>query len=255
MRSVSGHPAASVRDALVLAAGNGDRFKNGSRDSKLLQPVLGQPLILRTLQTAQRAGITHAWLVLGYGAERMREVVEGQAPAGLTLHFLHNADWHLENGVSVLAARNALADRRFGLLMGDHLFDASTLERLRRVSVLPGESVLAVDSRPAAADVVAEATKVQLDGAYIRAIGKELPEHDALDTGLFVCDAALFPALDAAGADGDTTLSGGIRRLAARRAMRALDVGDVPWFDIDTITDLQTAESRLTGAMAEPEPV
>ena len=254
MRSGSGHPVGAVCDAVVLAAGNGDRFRNGSRDSKLLQPVLGQPLILRTLQTAQQAGITRAWVVLGYGADRMRDVIERQAPAGLALHLLHNPDWHLENGVSVLAAREALADRRFGLLMGDHLFDASALERLRRASILPGESILAVDSRAAPADVVAEATKVQLDGAYIRAIGKHLPEHDALDTGLFVCDASLFPALDAAIADGDTTLSGGIRRLAARRAMRALDVGDVPWFDIDTIRDLQTAESRLTGAIAEPEP-
>jgi choline kinase len=243
-----------VRDALVLAAGNGDRFKNGSRESKLLQPVLGQPLILRTLQTAQQAGISSAWLVLGYGAERMREVIERQAPAGLALHFLHNADWHLENGVSVLAARGALNDRRFGLLMGDHLFDASALERLRHAAVLAGESVLAVDSRPAPADVVAEATKVQLDGPYIRAIGKQLTEHDALDTGLFVCDPSLFTALDAAVAAGDTTLSGGIRRLAERRAMRALDVGDVPWFDIDTVSDLQTAESRLASVAVEREP-
>ena len=48
-----------VRTALVLAAGNGDRFVNGSRESKLLQPVLGEPLILRTLRTAVEAGITH----------------------------------------------------------------------------------------------------------------------------------------------------------------------------------------------------
>src|SRR5215218_3188037 len=59
----------AVRDALVLAAGNGDRFKNGSRESKLLQPVLGRPLILRTLETAHRAGITTAHVVLGYRPE------------------------------------------------------------------------------------------------------------------------------------------------------------------------------------------
>jgi choline kinase len=253
VRSGSGYTAGVVRDALVLAAGNGDRFKNGSRDSKLLQPVLGQPLILRTLQTAQQAGVTDAWLVLGYGAERMRDVIERQPPRGLTLHFVHNPDWHLENGVSVLAARGALADRRFGLLMGDHLFDASALERLRHHPVLAGESVLAVDSRPAPDDVVAEATKVLLEGAYIRAIGKQLTEHDALDTGLFVCDPSLFSALDAAVADGDTTLTGGIRRLAEQRTMRALDVAGLPWFDIDTLTDLQTAESRLTDPV-EPAP-
>src|SRR5262245_39605283 len=45
-------PFVPVRDAVVLAAGNGDRFRNGARQSKLLQPVLGQTLILRTLETA-----------------------------------------------------------------------------------------------------------------------------------------------------------------------------------------------------------
>jgi CTP:molybdopterin cytidylyltransferase MocA len=37
-----------VDKALVLAAGNGDRFRNPTRESKLLQPVLGRPLIIRT---------------------------------------------------------------------------------------------------------------------------------------------------------------------------------------------------------------
>ena len=37
-----------VDKALVLAAGNGDRFRNPTRESKLLQPVLGRPLIVRT---------------------------------------------------------------------------------------------------------------------------------------------------------------------------------------------------------------
>jgi phosphatidylglycerophosphate synthase len=37
-----------VNTALVLAAGNGDRFRRLTRESKLLQPVLGRPLVLRT---------------------------------------------------------------------------------------------------------------------------------------------------------------------------------------------------------------
>src|SRR4030095_11514284 len=63
---VTGVPSVPVRDALVLAAGNGDRFHNGSRQSKLLQPILGEPIILRTLRSARAAGITHVDVVLGY---------------------------------------------------------------------------------------------------------------------------------------------------------------------------------------------
>ena len=233
-----------VNTALVLAAGNGDRFRNLTRDSKLLQPVLGRPLILRTIETARAAGITRFEIVLGYQAERVRAAIEREAPADVALHFTLNPDWHLENGVSVLAARGRLHSR-FALLMGDHLFEARVLRQLRLAPVEPGESLLAVDSRPAAPDIADEATKVRLRGSRIMAIGKTLTEYDALDTGLFVCAPSLFGALESARAQGDTTLSGGIGILAARGLMRSFDVGDATWCDIDTIEDLHSAESLL----------
>ena len=241
----------TVHRGLVLAAGNGDRFKNGSGESKLLQPVLGQPLILRTLQAARAAGLTAVHVVLGYSAGAVRAVIEAGRPAGLAVHFLHNPDWHLENGVSVLTANTALRNRRFALLMGDHLFEARVLARLLHTPTEPGASLLAVDSRPASPAIVAEATKVRLAGSRITAIGKQLSPHHALDTGMFVCDPSLFDALDAAVAAGDTTLSGGIRRLADQGAMRAVDVGSTAWFDIDTLDDLATAESQLSDARAQ----
>jgi choline kinase len=139
-----------------------------------------------------------------------------------------------------------LRDRRFALLMGDHLFDAPVLARLLRTSVLPGESLLAVDSSHNESDIAEEATKVRLSGTRITAIGKDLARYDALDTGLFVCDPSVFAAVDSAIEGGETTLSAGIRRLAARGAMRAVDVEGAAWFDIDTVADLETAESQLT---------
>jgi choline kinase len=81
------------------------------------------------------------------------------------------------------------------------------------------------------------------------AIGKTLMEYDALDTGLFVCAPSLFDALAAARAQGDTTLSGGIRILATRGLMRSFDIGDATWYDVDTIDDLHSAESLLDTAV------
>jgi choline kinase len=240
-----------VQRAVVLAAGNGDRFKNGARQSKLLTPVLGQPLILRTLSTAAAAGISSFEVVLGYQAESVRAVVERGVPAGTTVRFSYNPEWHLENGVSVLAARKRMADRRFALLMGDHLFEPAALSMLLHMEVAPNESILAVDTQPAPAEVAAEATQVRMDDTYITAIGKELGDYDALDTGLFVCSPYVFAALDTSIQSGDTTLSGGIRALAAQRLMRGADVAGASWYDIDTLADLTTAERRLT---AQPEP-
>lgn len=236
-------PSVRVKDAVVLAAGNGERFHNGSHQSKLLQPILGQPLIIRTLTSAAEAGVTRFEIVVGYEAGAVRAVIERGAPSGVSVHFTHNPDWHLENGVSALAVRDRFVGRRFALLMGDHLFEPAVLAGLLRAEV--AESILAVDLGPARPDVAAEATKVRLAGDRITAIGKDLEPYDALDTGLFVCAPVLFGALDAARAAGDTTLSGGIRRLAADGLMRARDIGDAAWHDIDTMADLETAIALL----------
>lgn len=256
---VSDVPEVPIHTALVLAAGNGDRFHAALRRSKLLEPILGQPLILRTLQTARDAGITRAVLVLGYEADSLRSVIERHAPDGLDVQFSYNPEWHLENGVSVLAARQRLLASRFALLMGDHLFSAPMLTQLLREPIEADESALAIDSRPVPPAVAKEATKVRLSGSRIVAIGKDLVVYDALDTGLFVCAPSLFDALVESREAGDTTLSGGIRRLAARGLMRGVDVGDAVWHDIDTRADLAAAAARLYEASApllsgEPQP-
>jgi choline kinase len=235
----------TVRDAVILAAGNGDRFKNANHHSKLLHPVMGQPLILRTIHTAAAAGITSFCIVVGFEADRVRAAVESDAVPGTTVSFVYNPDWHLENGVSALAARDYCGSRRFALLMGDHLFEPAVLGRMRSLQPGADVSVLAVDSTESDPVIAAEATRVRMTGGLITAIGKEVDPYDALDTGLFVFAPALFDALAAAQADGETTLSAGVQRLAARRLMRGMDVGGAAWYDVDTVEDLDAAESLL----------
>lgn len=240
-----------VKQAIILAAGNGDRFQYGSSDSKLVRPVLGVPLIIRTVDSAVRAGIRKIDMVLGYRAEQVRQLVLREKPPSVTVRFHLNPRWHEENGLSVLAARAHCSDRRFALLMGDHLFESETLERLLFTPAGPDESLLAVDRRPAPPAVSEEATRVRLDSdSRVVAIGKMIEPFNALDTGLFVCAPPLFGALDESCRAGDTTLSGGVRRLAARGLIRGVDIGNHSWFDIDTVADLETAEGLLSAQPA-----
>jgi choline kinase len=197
---------------------------------------------LRTLTAARDAGLTTAHVILGYAARDVRDACEHGAPPGMRLVFHVNEEWYLENGVSVLAARGAVPDR-FALVMGDHVFDPLVLARMRRLSVPDGDSLLAIDRRLDDRALVDEATKVLTRGDRILAIGKELREFDALDTGLFICHASVFDALGHAQRAGDTTLSGGIRHLAASGRMRAMTIGDARWFDIDTRADLEAFEA------------
>jgi len=239
-------PALAVHQAVVLAAGNGDRFRNGSSRSKLLTLVGGVPLLGRTLASAFDAGISLAHIVLGYDADFVRVVAERSAPRGLALRFHLNRQWREENGLSVLAARRAVDHRPFALMMGDHIVEAAALRRLAHTPCGPDETLLCVDRQESDPATVAEATRVRLEGDRVRAIGKTLDPFDALDTGLFVCHAAIFDALEAACADGDTTLSGGVRRLAARGLVRGVDIGTSRWCDIDTTSDLAGAEHLVS---------
>lgn len=239
-----------VRRAVILAAGNGDRFHNPAHDSKLLQPLLGRPILLRTIAAAQEAGVDQIIVVLGYQADRVRALAERAAAPNLALSFVVNPRWRLENGISALAARELVGGQRFALLMGDHVFDPETLARMLRHPIDADTSLLAIDARPVPAAVADEATKVRRAGSRIVAIGKDLRDYDALDTGVFVCAPSLFDALQAAQARGDTTLSGGVRQLAQRGLMHGFEIGDARWCDIDTLSDLAAAERAL--AVGDP---
>jgi len=247
------HTFRNVRNAVILAAGNGDRFTVSRDHSKLLHPVLGQPLILRTVDVVAAAGISAVTLVLGYDADTVRAIVQRHAPTHLALTFVYNPDWHLENGVSALKARPWCDGSRFALLMGDHVFDADILSTLVQ-DAGPNDSLLAVDRGVQAPEIVAEATRVHMRGDRILAIGKGLEPWDAVDTGVFVFTPAIFEALEEASADGDTTLSGGVQRLAARGMMRGVDIGRARWCDIDTSADLKAAEAVLGHRTTAPEP-
>ena len=229
----------------MLAAGNGDRFLNSRGESKLLTRLLGVPLLVRTLTAARRAGILAAHVVVGFQAEDVRAVVERHAIPGLQLEFHHNPRWHEENGVSVLAARDALAARRFALLMGDHVFDWRALRTLMETPVDGDESLLGIDRASIHGERAAEATKVRTVDGRVVAIGKDLDAYDALDMGVFVCAPAVFGALEEACREADTTLSGGIRQLARRGLVRGIEIGTGGWCDVDTVGDLATAEMLL----------
>jgi choline kinase len=236
--------------AIVLAAGNGDRFRDGTSRSKLLASVRGTPLLVRTLTTAWQAGITDAHVVVGYDADHVSAAARDGAPAGLNLHFHYNREWRQENGLSVLAARAHIADEPFAVLMGDHIVDTRVLKRLLRIQSGPDETLLCIDRTPADPAIAAEATKVKMDGDRISAIGKTLDRYDALDTGTFSCRPSLFDALEASCASGDSTLSGGIARLAQQGLVRGVDIGFSSWFDIDTVVDLALAERLVEPAPA-----
>jgi len=165
------------------------------------------------------------------------------------LSFFLNDEYEKPNGTSVLKARDFVRGPTL-LLMSDHLWSPRLLESVTSYPVAERESVLGVDYRIDACFDLEDATKVQVQDDHIERIGKELGDYNALDTGLFLITPALIEALDAVNGPEGCSLSQGIAMLAAKGRMKAADVGDASWIDVDT-PEAQAEAERLIAKLGE----
>jgi 1L-myo-inositol 1-phosphate cytidylyltransferase len=235
-----------VDQCLILAAGNGTRIRSVSAGlPKPLVDFRGTPILEHVIRRAQRAGIERFVIVVGYRSDLIRGWFDNRS-LGASVTWVENPDYHKSNGISALMARNEIHDN-FLLLMADHIFEPETAERLLRQPLAPGEVILAVDPNIDRIFDLDDATKVRRAGNYIVDIGKEIVHYDALDTGMFLCSPALFDRLDSATMDGNCSLSDGMRQLAGDRRLRALEIGDAQWQDVDTPEALAYAAGVFDG--------
>lgn len=242
--------AREVTQALVLAAGQGSRLRNDT--PKPLLPLLGVPLLARTLFTLRKAGITDAYVVVGHKGDRVRREIAAIERLDLAIHWIENPRWAEPNGVSVLAAAGHL-EGPFLLTMSDHLLPVEGLVRLRAQADAGRDLVLLVDKGTSQVHDLDDATKVRLDGERITAIAKELPDFDAIDTGAFLAGPGLFEALKALdGGPKGPSLSDGVRRLAAEGRAWVVDGTGLMWQDVDTPDDVAVAERKLMSAWPKP---
>ena len=185
--------------AVILAAGQGHRLLERSRGlPKPLTPVLGVPLLERTVLSCRAAGITEGFVVVGYRQEVLIPAITALARRyEMALRAVENPMWEEGNGTSALAAAPYM-HRAFFLLMCDHVFEPEMLGHLRAAVDDADVCRLAVDRRIEEIFDLPDATKVRLNGQTITAIGKDIAPFDAIDTGLFLCRPVLFEALERA---------------------------------------------------------
>jgi choline kinase len=241
-----------VDQCLILAAGNGSRLISRSGGlPKPLVTVRGRCLLEHVILDAHKAGIDRFVIVVGYGAETMREWITGRRLEGISVTLVENSEYHKDNGVSVLKSRDYL-NGAFLLLMADHIFESITARTLLNQPLSQGEVILAVDSKLDNIFDLEDVTKLRREGDHIVAIGKEIPEYDAYDTGMFLCSPELFDALESAKKDGNCSLSDGMRILGRSGRLRAFDIGDAFWQDVDTPEALSYTESIFDRQFCRP---
>ena len=234
-------------EAVILMAGEGSRLRGANKVFlKPFVPLLGRPLISYALDTLLRAGIETLNFVVGYESERMITQVTPLIPSLVNASFIENRDWQKQNGLSLLAAADDMAGP-FLLTMSDHLFDDAIVDRLLD-SFTPNFLNIAVDRKLDSIFDLEDAMKVRTRGNRVTDIGKELRHYDAIDTGLFVCPLEIFDYLERAksgSSQRDCSLADGVRLMASDDMVRAIDIGDGWWQDVDTPEMLCQAEKKM----------
>ena len=117
-------PLQRPRIAVVLAAGKGTRMRSAL--PKVLHEAAGRPLLAWVVDAARAAGCARILIVVGHGAEQVRETIQGddiawvlQAEQRGTGHALAQAEAHVTGAANLL------------VLSGDvPLVTPATLDRL-----------------------------------------------------------------------------------------------------------------------------
>jgi choline kinase len=225
-------------------AGSGSRLAAGGHVlPKPLVQIGGRAVFSYTIDALKAAGIETVHVVTGRNADVLLPGLRQLIPAGMKLNPIHNPDSQKQNGLSVLVAAGKVG-APFLLMMGDHLFEAAMIDLIIRRAD-PNSLNVAIDRKVGSIFDLADAMKIKTNEDRVIAIGKELTDYDAIDTGLFICPAAIFESLEQAKRDGDCSLADGVRAMAAVGKARAIDIGNAWWQDIDTPDMLAQAEKIL----------
>lgn len=236
-----------IEQAVILAAGLGSRIRSDAQPlPKPLVKVGGLTLLKRTILTAKSAGVKRFVIIVGCMGDQVQASLKDDPDmAGLDLVWVQNEQYTLKNGISVLCARPHIRGEFF-LTMSDHIVEKSVWQTLQAAPARGG-LVLAVDRKIGTIFDMDDATKVRVgERESIQAIGKQLTEFDAIDTGVFRCDPALFDALEHFRSEnGDASLSEGVQTLARAGKARVADIGEAWWQDVDDLPSRKEAERVL----------
>jgi 1L-myo-inositol 1-phosphate cytidylyltransferase len=244
-------------DALIIAAGYGSRLADIS-PSKPLTPIAGVPLIELGLRNAKAAGAGKVVVVTGHAADRIESVLPAlSARVGIPVEAARTDDWSKPNGWSVMAGAERIAGD-YLLMMADHIFAPSILQRLARQGAPTRGVTLAIDRRIDSPLIDPDdATWVQTDArGFIRAIGKTIPAYDVVDCGAFLATPELAQAIGEAIAGGKAgSLSEGMQVLADRGRAATFDIGDDEvdawWMDVDDPRAHELAEALAPKFLSE----
>jgi len=220
--------------AVIIAAGQSSRlWKRTNRKPKTLLPFGNGTILSTIIDNLKSCGIHEFVLVVGWKKDQILEYVAGQKDLGAHMQVVDNTEWERGNGISVLAAKEAVGDGPFLLSMSDHIVSPEAIKQL--VAFESPQNLLLVDERVNGVFDIDDATKVMVRSGNIVRIGKELTDYNAIDCGVFRLDGRFFEAMVGQATRGQESISAAVTGLIQQEAMGAVPMQKgATWIDIDT---------------------
>ena len=243
----------SVEHAVILAAGNGQRFREkGVELPKVLLKVGGLRLLERAILALNQAGIKHFHIVVGAYKDQIIEVMnKNYRLKTLNIEYIECEDYNLGNGVS-FGKGAAEIKGPFLLTMSDHIFGIKTIKEFVELATEePDLPALACDPKLDDIFDMDDATKVESKNNHIYRIGKELKKYDLVDTGLFYFPAGYGKKVAEKATNGAHGVSDIMKQFIGAEGVRAISLKKAIWQDVDNPSMKKEAERRLVRTLVK----
>lgn len=231
--------------AVIIAAGISSRIVQETHGTPKTLLHFGKGTILSTiLNNFSEFEIDDFVLVVGYESSKIINYLEREDYFNFYITIVENPHWQKGNGLSVLAAEEAVAGEPFILTMSDHIVPASAIERLIKFD--SHKNLLLVDQRIDKIYDIDDATKVYVEMNEIIRIGKNIEGFNGIDCGVFRLNSHYFDAMRIQLKAGKESNSAAIEGLIQNHDMAAVFMEEhEDWIDIDTPAAYQYALKKF----------
>ena len=195
---------------ILIAAGKGSRLsKITNGNHKALIKINNKFLIDILFQNCLKIGIQEVIVVTGFKKHLIKEHAK-TLKTDINVELIHNIDWQLPNGLSVLTAKDLIPKGDdFLLSMCDHFYFSSLLDIVKESNLSNTLVNIGIDYNLEKIYDIDDAMKIKINknNNLINAISKTLTNYNAVDCGVFKCNYDFFSILEIAKEKGQYSLS------------------------------------------------
>ena len=223
---------------VIIAAGQGKRIRSITEDlPKTLLKINGRTLLEILLENCLHVGISDVVVVTGYQTKEIEGFIHNLG-MDLNIQTVYNPNWKLENGMSILAAKDTIsAHETFIVSMSDHFYGPDLLEQVMKINLANNTACVALDFNKDDIFDIDDGMKITVEKnnkEKITGMSKTLDYFDAIDCGVFKFKYSFFKTLENARRSGKFSISEACQMLIKIGEMGGVNIGNSFWLDIDT---------------------